>query len=66
MVRTQHFHCHGLGSIPGQETKIGNASHTTWPPQLKKNSIICIQIIRKNKDYLGTQDSVINFLGISS
>ena len=22
MVRTQYFHCHGLGSIPGWETKV--------------------------------------------
>ena len=26
MVRTQRFHCHGLGSIPGRGTKILQAS----------------------------------------
>ena len=27
VVRTQHFHCHGPGSIPGQETQISWAEH---------------------------------------
>ena len=26
VVKTQHFHCHGLGSIPGRGTKILHAS----------------------------------------
>ena len=35
MVRTQHFHCYGLGSIPGQ----GTASHLAWP-KVKKKKIL--------------------------
>ena len=27
VVRTQHFHCHGPGSIPGQETQISCTEH---------------------------------------
>ena len=34
MVGTQHFHCHGPGSIPGQGTKIPQA---VWRGQRKKN-----------------------------
>ena len=33
MVRTWHFHCHGLGSIPGQRTEI---LQTTLCSQKKK------------------------------
>ena len=29
MVRTQGFHCHGPGSIPGQGTKIPQATQPT-------------------------------------
>ena len=37
MVRTQHFHCRGLGSIPGWETKIPQAtSHMAQPKKKKK------------------------------
>ena len=33
MVGTQHFYCHGPGSIPGQGTKTPQAA---WPGQIKK------------------------------
>ena len=33
VVRTWHFHCHDLGSIPGWETKIPQAA---WPKEKKK------------------------------
>ena len=34
MVKTHGFHCRGLGSIPGQGTKI---LHMTWHKQNKQN-----------------------------
>ena len=37
MVRIQHFHCQGPGSIPGGEMKIlQDLEHSTLPPQKKK------------------------------
>ena len=36
VVRTQHFHCWSLGSIPAQGTKILQAM---WRSQKKKNQI---------------------------
>ena len=38
VVRTQHFHCQGLGSIPGQGTKIPQASQCG---QKKKKKNYC-------------------------
>ena len=35
VVRTQCFHCHGPGSIPGQGTKI---MHATQPKKKKKKN----------------------------
>ena len=40
MVRIQHFHCQGPGSIPGGEMKIlQDLEHSTLPPQKKKKKI---------------------------
>ena len=36
VVRTQHFHCCDLGSIPGWGTKVPQA---VWPKKKKKNQI---------------------------
>ena len=33
VIRIPSFHCHGLGSIPGQGTEIPQATQSTPPPK---------------------------------
>ena len=40
MVRTQHFHFYGPGSIPGQ----GTSNHLAWPKVKKKKKSLIRQI----------------------
>ena len=59
MVRTQRFHCQGLGSIPGGGTKISKASRHSQTnnnnkkpkKQNSKQVIHCINLI-KNKNHM--------------
>ena len=43
VVRTQHFHCQGLGSISGWGTKVPQAAGHTLPQKIKnKNTLMRI------------------------
>ena len=40
MVRTPHFHCHGLSSIPGQGTKIPSSGAGQPKKEKKKIAVV--------------------------
>ena len=45
MVSTWHFHCQGLGSIPGQGTKL---LQTAWCSQIKQKTNVVKSILKPN------------------
>ena len=52
MVRTRHFHCQGLGSIPGQGTKIPQATQLSQKKLKIKKKILNLKrtFEKKRKD----------------